>query len=209
MSTNQVLMVEILCPHCDEEIELPDDSYGEFECPHCTEIFEWEEPEISHEYEEMLRTPAKIKAGAIGFVVVVFFMILAIGAIGQIAQVNTNTWSLRQGEIISIEYEGWIGGEANQYYAVDLEVEYDVGVRVTTLKCNTDRGAIAFVENHKVGDIIDIRVNPVSTYPFFVVDGGCPNPPLSTGEIVGGFVCFGLIITILGIDQIRNKIRNN
>ena len=68
-------MVEILCPHCAEEIELPDDSYGEFECPHCTEIFEWEEPQISHQYEEIVRTPTRIKAGAIGFVVVVFFMI--------------------------------------------------------------------------------------------------------------------------------------
>ena len=202
-------MVEILCPHCDEEIELPDDSYGEFECPHCIEIFEWEEPQISYEYEEMLRTPARIKAGAIGFVVVVFFMIIAIGAIGQIGQVNTDTWMVRQGEITEISYEGrQVIGES-AYYEVRLSVEYDVGTRTTNLECNYERDALGFVEDNKVGDIIDIRVNPVSTYPFFVVDGGCPTQPLSTGEIVGGFVCFGLIITILGIDQMRNKIRNN
>ncbi len=34
-------MVEILCPHCDEEIELDDDASGEFECPHCEGEFEW------------------------------------------------------------------------------------------------------------------------------------------------------------------------
>ena len=106
-------MIEILCPHCDEEIELPDDSYGKFECPHCTEIFEWEEPQISHQYEEIVRTPTRIKAGAIGFVVVVFFMILAIGAIGQISNSNPDTWLVRQGELISIEYKGRRNVEAN------------------------------------------------------------------------------------------------
>lgn len=34
-------MVEILCPHCDEEIELDDDSSGVFSCPYCDEDFEW------------------------------------------------------------------------------------------------------------------------------------------------------------------------
>ena len=34
-------MVEILCPHCDKEIELDDDSSGVFACPHCEGEFEW------------------------------------------------------------------------------------------------------------------------------------------------------------------------
>jgi hypothetical protein len=34
-------MVEILCPHCEEEIELDDDTSGEFACPHCDGEFEW------------------------------------------------------------------------------------------------------------------------------------------------------------------------
>jgi len=36
-------MVEILCPHCEEEIELDDDAYGDFSCPHCDGEFEWGE----------------------------------------------------------------------------------------------------------------------------------------------------------------------
>ena len=36
-------MVEILCPHCEEEIELDDDAYGEFSCPLCDGEFEWGE----------------------------------------------------------------------------------------------------------------------------------------------------------------------
>ena len=35
-------MVEILCPHCDEEIGLDDDAIGEFSCPHCDEDFTWD-----------------------------------------------------------------------------------------------------------------------------------------------------------------------
>ena len=34
-------MVEILCPHCEEEIALDDDASGEFSCPHCDGDFEW------------------------------------------------------------------------------------------------------------------------------------------------------------------------
>jgi hypothetical protein len=34
-------MVKILCPHCDEEIELDDDSSGVFACPYCDGEFEW------------------------------------------------------------------------------------------------------------------------------------------------------------------------
>ena len=34
-------MVEILCPHCEEEIELEDGASGEFACPYCEGEFEW------------------------------------------------------------------------------------------------------------------------------------------------------------------------
>ena len=43
-------MVEILCPHCDGEIELDDDASGEFECPLCDGEFEWNmDGDDSHE----------------------------------------------------------------------------------------------------------------------------------------------------------------
>ncbi len=34
-------MVEILCPHCEDEIEVDDDAAGEFQCPLCDGEFEW------------------------------------------------------------------------------------------------------------------------------------------------------------------------
>tara|TARA_B100001564_G_C20422097_1_gene570572 strand:+ start:288 stop:569 length:282 start_codon:yes stop_codon:yes gene_type:complete len=36
-------MVEITCPHCSGDLELPDGSFGDFECPLCGEDFVWEE----------------------------------------------------------------------------------------------------------------------------------------------------------------------
>ena len=35
-------MVDILCPHCDEEIVLDVDAVGEFSCPLCDEDFTWD-----------------------------------------------------------------------------------------------------------------------------------------------------------------------
>lgn len=34
-------MVELQCPHCDEDIELDDGESGLFLCPHCNEDFYW------------------------------------------------------------------------------------------------------------------------------------------------------------------------
>jgi hypothetical protein len=34
-------MVEIQCPHCEEDIELEDGTSGLFDCPHCDEEFSW------------------------------------------------------------------------------------------------------------------------------------------------------------------------
>ncbi|HIF46708.1 MAG TPA: hypothetical protein EYQ73_07970 [Candidatus Poseidoniales archaeon] len=34
-------MGDILCPHCEEDIELEEGEYGLFECPYCDEEFSW------------------------------------------------------------------------------------------------------------------------------------------------------------------------
>ena len=39
-------MVDILCPHCEQEIAIDDDAYGDFECPHCGGEFEWNLPQL-------------------------------------------------------------------------------------------------------------------------------------------------------------------
>ena len=58
-------MVEILCPHCEEEIELDDDAYGEFSCPYCGGEFEWGEAPKSKAGSDSASQPMSgIKAGS-------------------------------------------------------------------------------------------------------------------------------------------------
>lgn len=80
-------MVEILCPHCEGEIELDDDASGEFECPLCGGEFEWnmdgddsyeantysDDVIITTEFREMSAVP---KVAGIAFCV---WMVLVIG----------------------------------------------------------------------------------------------------------------------------------
>ena len=51
-------MVEILCPHCEEEIELEDDAKGEFACPYCEGEFEWGMDDEEDELDFMVAEPA-------------------------------------------------------------------------------------------------------------------------------------------------------
>ncbi len=203
-------MVEIICPHCDQEIEVPDDAHGDFKCPLCSEVFEWEEPQISHEFERMVETPTQTKAGIVGFVVVVLFIIFVIGAV---LDDNTENWPVRQGEIIEISYEGRVVVGESAYHRVEIYADYGVGTRVADLECSTEEDAVAYVDNNNVGDTIDLRVNPESTYPMFVVDAGCPKQPASQLEIVGNLVCFGVIVIVIavnnGISWMKGKIRND
>jgi hypothetical protein len=64
-------MVEILCPHCEEEVELDDDAIGTYTCPHCDGEFEWgiEEIQIIH-YE-----PDKSKSEKPWFIIAIFVQI--------------------------------------------------------------------------------------------------------------------------------------
>lgn len=53
-----VTMVEILCPHCEEEIELEDDARGEFACPYCEGEFEWGMDEEEDEFDFSVAEPS-------------------------------------------------------------------------------------------------------------------------------------------------------
>ena len=56
-------MVEILCPHCEEEIELDDDAKGEFACPYCEGEFEWGMDEVE-ELDSLMAEMESIPVGS-------------------------------------------------------------------------------------------------------------------------------------------------
>ena len=47
-------MVDILCPHCEEEIELEDDAKGDFLCPYCDGEFEWGMEDEDEEFDALI-----------------------------------------------------------------------------------------------------------------------------------------------------------
>ena len=75
-------MVEILCPHCEEEIELEDDASGEFACPFCEGEFEWnvDEDDSSGAGTSLTFDLSSIKpiAAVQGIIVGVSFIVLLI-----------------------------------------------------------------------------------------------------------------------------------
>ena len=42
------IMVEIRCPHCEEDVELEEDAFGLFDCPHCNKEYEYESSPVNH-----------------------------------------------------------------------------------------------------------------------------------------------------------------
>ena len=89
-------MVEILCPHCDEEIELEDDASGEFACPHCDGEFEWgmedeldsfmDEVEtgniVNQPGQQYIQVQANGETNTIAIVAIVFAGLALMGALG-------------------------------------------------------------------------------------------------------------------------------
>ena len=73
-------MVEIQCPHCDEDIELDDGASGLFDCPHCDEEFSWgddaDEVHVLYLFKQwwniFVNGGMKVGLGIIGFGIIVF-----------------------------------------------------------------------------------------------------------------------------------------
>ena len=86
-------MVEIVCPHCDEEIALNDDASGEFLCPLCDGTFEWNinpandrQEASSIEAEERARARRLglkiLRTGASSTLCIMGVVMIAMGSIG-------------------------------------------------------------------------------------------------------------------------------
>jgi hypothetical protein len=104
-------MVEILCPHCEEEIVLDDDAFGDFECPHCENEFEWgEKPKTKIESKSdsgpmsglVALSHALHGAGALMLIIGLFVSWITIGGFLQITPFGMRVSLFGYGESI-----GW------------------------------------------------------------------------------------------------------
>ena len=86
-------MVEIVCPHCEEKIDLDDDASGEFSCPLCDGTFEWNinpandrQEASSIEAEERARARRLglkiLRTGASSTLCIMGIVMIAMGSIG-------------------------------------------------------------------------------------------------------------------------------
>ena len=86
-------MVEIVCPHCEEEIALDDDASGEFPCPLCGGEFEWNthpgKGRVEHssiEAQERARARSLglkiLRTGATSTLFIMGIVMVAMGSIG-------------------------------------------------------------------------------------------------------------------------------
>ena len=48
-------MADIICPHCDGELEMDDGASGDFECPLCDGEFEWDSPEKNNSNHDLFK----------------------------------------------------------------------------------------------------------------------------------------------------------
>ncbi len=97
-------MVEILCPHCEEEIVLDDDAFGEFECPNCENGFEWgEEPKVKAKAKSdsepmsgiVALSHALHGAGALMLIIGLFVSWITIGGFLEITPFGMRVCTLR------------------------------------------------------------------------------------------------------------------
>jgi len=167
-------MVDILCPHCEEEISLDDDASGEFACPYCGGEFEWNVPEpapksrkkkpnkTNHNPNGMFSNPVKI-ANAVLFVLVFILLQRSYGATYFTVSDEDNN-SIRFG--LNDYEEHYAGGDIYLYeytdeiiYAEEAYYEYCVMSAGDIVSCNEQLEIIDFYKGfNRAGAILGIML---------------------------------------------------
>lgn len=169
-------MVDILCPHCEEEIALDDDASGEFACPYCGGEFEWNVPEpapktrkkkvknTDHNPNGMFSNPIKI-VNAVLFVLVFILIQRSYGATYYTVSDEDNN-SIRYG--LRDYEEHFAGGDIYLYdytdeiiYGEEAYYEYCVRSAGDIVSCNEQLEIIDFYKGfNRAGAILGLLLWP-------------------------------------------------
>ena len=145
-------MVDILCPHCEEEISLDDDASGEFACPYCGGEFEWNVPEpapktrkkkvknTDHNPNGMFSNPVKI-VNAVLFVLVFILIQRSYGATYYTVSDEDNNL-IQYGLRDYVEYYSW-----GDFYAADYSDEVIFGEDTYNNECIRSSSDIVYCNN--------------------------------------------------------------
>ena len=178
-------MVDILCPHCEEEISLDDDASGEFACPYCGGEFEWNVPEpapktrkkkvknTDHNPNGMFSNPIKI-VNAVLFVLVFILIQRSYGATYYTVSDEDNN-SIRYG--LRDYEEHFPGGDIYLYdYTDDIiygqESYYDECIMSSSdiVYCNNLQEYIDFYKGfNRAGAILGLMLWPGFMLSFLLL----------------------------------------
>ena len=78
-------MVEIQCPHCEEDVELEDGVFGLFDCPHCDEEFSWDNDDEDSEVEIIQTSDTTGKSPVEMVVKWGFYIAMALSALASVS----------------------------------------------------------------------------------------------------------------------------
>ena len=205
-------MREVICPHCDGEIQLPGIASGEFTCPLCEEefVFEGKYSSRATNFDSGASGPRSKVLGGVGVLVGLLILALPVVGIymvlnGAFYAYNVSTWPIEEVEVLETSYDYWVRGES-QYHEVTITFSYEDTSRRVEIYCRSETQAEYYMEDHPVGTFIDMRVNPEGTEPMYEVDGGCD--PWTKEDTIIHAGCLGLIIVLAGIGKLVNVVRS-
>jgi len=137
-------MVDILCPHCEEEIGLDDEASGEFSCPYCEGEFEWNaEPKL--EYSEDTLTENERRAGVLNFSQIprvewfghgfsIFMLVFIILCLTSSSYYSTSASGEYEGiEIEIIDYKFGLNSFSGESFGETETLSYTKGIGDITL----------------------------------------------------------------------------
>ena len=184
-------MVEILCPHCHEEIELDDDASGTFGCPFCEGEFEWnlEEEGDLEDFETddgLFYTTDFSAMPAVHLALGISFSIwMGLYAFGGLALIGNGMF------IGSVESEFGTGTSAGTFLMLLGLVLTGIGISGVVFGVMTFRGNLIGVIATSVISSVGVLLNIIQW------EGGSSIPPLLIHLSFLGFSLSCLFVPIL------------
>ena len=206
-------MQEVVCPHCDGAVELPTLARGAFICPLCEEEFVFEGQTIERTttsdpsgsgFRSTVSSVVGVLLGLLLLAIPVVAMYFLIG--GAFHAYNVSTWPVEEVEVLETSYDSYYrDSQSGMFHELTITFRHEDTARDVKIYCDSESAAESYMDEHPVGTLIDMRVNPDRTDPMYEVDGGCD--PWTKKDAIFSAGCLGLIIVLAGIGKLVDVVR--
>lgn len=213
-------MVEILCPHCEEEIALDDDASGEFSCPHCDGDFEWNvDEEDSSGYlngftfdASSIKPIAVVQGAIVGISFIVLLMCFTADPLYTLS-IEDDEWLYSADTMTADDIYGMGGTEKYTLFIDHLTEQNEECVTYTGEKCAGIEGMIEAMEGwDSAGNtyqflmliaLISVILTPILSLTFMLYERNVIDMPVKAAVVVHfsgrGAYYFGCFMWFLAI----------